>query len=163
MGAQAAKPEVKQAAAANKAGGLAMYQEIEGQLSIEPLIFDETELIARGQHYPYEEIESLEITSAPLFSTYGILTVRTKGKDIAIPFVRSKKAKLEKALKELERLRERGESGTDTPAAAEKAAPQAPPAASDPYEELKKLKELLDMDIITQEEFDAKKKQLLDL
>ncbi|MDO4744896.1 MAG: SHOCT domain-containing protein, partial [Clostridia bacterium] len=30
-------------------------------------------------------------------------------------------------------------------------------------DELKKFKELLDMDIITQEEFDAKKKQLLGL
>ncbi len=34
---------------------------------------------------------------------------------------------------------------------------------SDPYEELKKLKELLDMGIITQEEFDQKKRQLLNL
>lgn len=33
--------------------------------------------------------------------------------------------------------------------------------ASDPYEELKKLKELLDMGIVTEEEFTAKKKQLL--
>lgn len=32
-----------------------------------------------------------------------------------------------------------------------------------PYDELKKLKELLDMDIITQEEFDKKKKELLGL
>ena len=32
-----------------------------------------------------------------------------------------------------------------------------------PAEELKKFKELLDMGIITQEEFDAKKKQLLGL
>lgn len=37
------------------------------------------------------------------------------------------------------------------------------PSATDLYEELKKLKELLDMDIITQEEFDIKKKQLLAL
>ena len=35
--------------------------------------------------------------------------------------------------------------------------------ASDPYEELKKLKDLFDMGVITQEEFDAKKKQLLGL
>ena len=35
--------------------------------------------------------------------------------------------------------------------------------ATSPAEELKKMKELLDMDIITQEEFDAKKKQLLGL
>lgn len=34
---------------------------------------------------------------------------------------------------------------------------------NDPYEELKKLKELLDMNIISQEEFDAKKKALLNL
>lgn len=34
---------------------------------------------------------------------------------------------------------------------------------NDPYEEVKKAKELLDMGIITQEEFDIKKKQLLDL
>lgn len=33
----------------------------------------------------------------------------------------------------------------------------------DPYEELKKVKDLLDMGIITQEEFDAKKKELLNL
>ena len=35
--------------------------------------------------------------------------------------------------------------------------------ANSPAEELKKMKELLDMGIITQEEFDAKKKQLLGL
>lgn len=33
----------------------------------------------------------------------------------------------------------------------------------DPYEEIKKLKDLLDNDVITQEEFEIKKKQLLDL
>jgi hypothetical protein len=33
----------------------------------------------------------------------------------------------------------------------------------DPYEEMKKLKELLDLDIITQEEFAQKKKELLGL
>ena len=38
-----------------------------------------------------------------------------------------------------------------------------PQTASDPYEELKKLKELLDMNIISQEEFDEKKQQLLNL
>ena len=35
--------------------------------------------------------------------------------------------------------------------------------AASPAEELKKMKELLDMGIITQAEFDAKKKQLLGL
>lgn len=36
-------------------------------------------------------------------------------------------------------------------------------SVSNPYDELKQLKELLDMEIITQEEFDLKKKDLLDL
>lgn len=35
--------------------------------------------------------------------------------------------------------------------------------ATDPYEDLKKLKELLDMGIVTQEEFDKKKKEILGL
>ena len=33
----------------------------------------------------------------------------------------------------------------------------------DPYEEIKKLKELLDIEAITQEEYDKKKKELLNL
>lgn len=44
-----------------------------------------------------------------------------------------------------------------------KNAKNAPVVAVSPAEELKKFKELLDMGIITQEEFDAKKKQLLGL
>lgn len=138
-----------------------MYHEIEGQLSIEPIIFDDDELIARGHHYPYSEIESLEITSAQLFSPYGILTLRTQGRDIPIPFARSRKAKLELALREFEKLRSGGGEISAGAVQSERAA--APPAGMDPYEELKKLKELLDLDIITKEEFDAKKKKLLDL
>lgn len=138
-----------------------MYHEIEGNLGIESIIFDDDELIARGKHYPYSEIESLEITSAPLFSSYGILTLRTQGKDHAIPFYRSRKNKLELALRDFNKLREGGAAG-------QAAAPQnvqsaGPAAALDPYEELKKLKELLDLGIVTEEEFNTKKKQLLDL
>ena len=40
---------------------------------------------------------------------------------------------------------------------------KADTAKLDPYEEMKKLKELLDLDIITQEEFARKKKELLGL
>ena len=46
---------------------------------------------------------------------------------------------------------------------AKNASASAPAAAVSPMDELKKLKDLLDMQIITQEEFDAKKKQLLGL
>ena len=138
-----------------------MYHEIEGQLSIKPMIFDDSELIVGNQHYPYAEIESLEITSAALFSTYGILTMRTQGRDVAIPFARSRKNKLEAALREFNRMREGGE--VSPPEAGRPKQAAGPSPGSDPYEEMKKLKELLDMDIITKEEFETKKKQLLDL
>lgn len=137
-----------------------MYHEIEGHLSVEPIVFDEDELTARGHHYPYSEIESLEITSAPLFSPYGVLTLRTHGRDIPIPFYRSRKGKLELALRDFERLR-KGDTGSA--GAVQGGQTAAPAQGMDPYEELKKLKELLDLDIITKEEFDLKKKKLLDL
>lgn len=136
-----------------------MYHEIEGQLSIEAIIFDDDELIARGQHFPYSEIESLTITSAQPFSPYGILTLRTHGRDIPIPFARSRKSKLELALRDFEKLRKADAESVSAAPRSQTAAP----AAMDPYEELKKLKELLDLDIVTKEEFEAKKKQLLDL
>lgn len=138
-----------------------MYHEIEGQLNIEPIIFDEEEVIARGHHYLYSEIESMEITSAQLFSPYGILTIRTQGRDIPVPFVRSKKSKLELALREFERIRSNPDAAAPVTTQAGQAGSQA--AGMDPYEELKKLKELLDLDIVTKEEFEAKKKQLLGL
>ena len=138
-----------------------MYHEIEGQLSIEPIIFDDDELIARGHHYPYTEIESLEITSSQLFSPYGILTMRTQGRDIPIPFARSRKSKLELALREFEKQRVSNASESDVTVQSNQMIGRPP--AMDPYEELKKLKELLDLDIVTKEEFEAKKKQLLDL
>ena len=40
---------------------------------------------------------------------------------------------------------------------------QSASPAADPLDKIKKLKGLLDIGAITQEEFDAKKKQLLDL
>ena len=52
-------------------------------------------------------------------------------------------------------------SASETPAASTVVSPAAPAASA--MDELKKLKELLDMGIVTQEEFDAKKKQLLGL
>ena len=138
-----------------------MYHEIEGQLSIEPIIFDDDEMIARGHHYPYSEIESLEITSSQIFSPYGILTLRTQDRDIPIPFARSRKAKLELALRDFRKLKEGGGQGAAD--AKQNGQMNGYPAAADPYEELKKLKELLDLDIVTKEEFEAKKKKLLDL
>lgn len=144
-----------------------MYNEIEGRFNMEDLIFDEDCFIVGSRSFPYDKIEKLEITSEPLFAAYGILTMVYKGREVSIPFPRSSARKIRKALKELQRERERSarmETGQAGPAEGgpQNRTVQAGPA-SDPYEELKKLKELLDMDIITEEEFQKKKKDLLDL
>jgi hypothetical protein len=62
-----------------------------------------------------------------------------------------------------------GAAQAEQQAAAPQAAPQAVPpaapppaaAAEDPYEELKKAKELLDQGILTQAEFDVQKQKIL--
>lgn len=53
--------------------------------------------------------------------------------------------------------------GTQQPAYLGPSPAQAAPAADDPYEQLAKLGQLKDQGIVTQEEFDAKKRQLLGL
>ena len=138
-----------------------MYYEIEGRFNMENLIFDEDCFTVGSRSFPYDEIEKLEITSEPLFAAYGILTLISGGKEVSIPFPRSSGRKIRRALKELERERAKVFSSGEKNRKAGPASGQAP--LSDPYEELKKLKELLDLDIITEEEFQKKKAELLDL
>ena len=138
-----------------------MYYEIEGRFNMENLIFDEDCFTVGSRSFPYDEIEKLEITSEPLFAAYGILTLISGGKEVSIPFPRSSGRKIRRALKELERERAKVSSSGEKNHKAEPASGQA--HLSDPYEELKKLKELLDLDIITEEEFQKKKAELLDL
>lgn len=61
--------------------------------------------------------------------------------------------------KELQRKIEEHQSKSAQPVPT----PAAPTPSTSAADELKKYKELLDMDAITQEEYDAKKKQLLNL
>ncbi len=131
-----------------------MYYEIESRFNMKKIIFDEDALTVGEKTYPYEDIEKLEITSAPLFSTYGIMQADVNGKEIIIPFPRSSAERIRRAIRDMEHQKERG--GFSAEAVRQSAGP-------DPYEEVKKLKELLDMEIITPEEFEKKKKELLDL
>ena len=155
-----------------------MYYEIESHLQMKPLVFDEEKLTVGDDIYPYDEIEDLQITRATIFSTFGILTLTTKaGKKVQIPFARSDMTKLKRAMRELEHemsLREARREAADEPyqpasqsasQSTSQAAPQTArePIQYDPYEEVKKLKELLDMGIVTEEEFQKKKKDLLGL
>lgn len=133
-----------------------MYYEFESRYNMKPLIFDDEELNVGETSYPYKNISKLEVTSAPLFSSYGIMTLTdSEGKEHTIAFPRTYAAKIKRVIKEMEREKEKTLSPENTAGTGF--------VETDPYEELKKLKELLDLDIITEEEFALKKKQLLDI
>ena len=154
-----------------------MYYEIEGRFNMKTLIFDEEKLTVGDRVFPYSQIEDISLANAPLFATYGLLKIRTGGKDITVPFTRSSGEKIRRALHEMERLREAEKITSDAGSGAKTADNKAPdasgpgpaagtgagPVQTDPYEEAKKLKELLDLGIITEEEFQRKKKEILGL
>ena len=143
----------------------AMYYQIEGRMNMKTITFDEDGLTVGKNSYPIDEVEELKITNAPLFATYGILNIHlTNGKNIAAPFPRAAMDKLRRAMHDFEheqKVRRHSVSSTDEKPEVRKAGTSA--SNMDPYEELKKLKELLDMGILTEEEFQLKKKQLLGL
>lgn len=148
-----------------------MYYQIEGRMNMKTITFDEEGMTIGKQSYPIDEISQLRITNAPLFATYGILSFRSGGKDISVPFARSAIEKLRRAIHDFEHEQEarkktaaRGPVQSSASGSVQPEVRQTQPAHSmDPYEEVKKLKELLDMGILTDEEFQKKKKELLHL
>ena len=162
-----------------------MYYQIEGRLNMKTLTFDEEGLTVGKQTYPIDDIENLKITNAPLFATYGILSFHSGDRDISVAFPRSAIDKLRRAIHDFEHEQMMRKKAAEKAAAEKSAATQAaqtvrtadganeaeqpvksqgqPVRSLDPYEEVKKLKELLDMGIVTEEEFQKKKKELLNL
>jgi len=139
-----------------------MYYEIESRFNMKPIIFDDENMTVGDRVYPYASLEQIGISGTPLFAAYGILKVRTEGRDISILFPRSATEKIRRALREIERERNKKaeESGSGKEREAARKDGRVP---TDPYEEAKKLKELLDLGIITEEEFQRKKKEILGL
>jgi hypothetical protein len=170
-----------------------MYYQIEGRMNMKTLTFDEEGLTVGKQSYPIDDIENLKIASAPLFATYGILTFRSGGRDISVAFPRSAIDKLRRAMHDFEHeqmMRKKAaekaaaqvspvvkDTSTDSAQPVQDVPTQSVSACAtaaeqpvtqpvrymDPYEEVKKLKELLDMGIVTEAESQKKKKELLQL
>ena len=153
-----------------------MYYQFDSRLNMPAILFDDDRLVAGKNEYDYNDLEDIKITKAPFLSTYGIIELTTKeGKTVPIPFVKGDLHRIRTAVQELSHLlKVRGadevseepkaaEQGAEEKTAVQTAESGAGPASIDPYEEMKKLKELLDLEIVTQEEFDRKKKQLLGL
>lgn len=123
-----------------------MEYEFEGSNNMPDLFFDDTGLTVGDTEYPYSECSDIRISYDVLFAAYGVLEIIHKGKKISVPFPKKYTRQIRKVLEKVKKQKQ-----------------QPITTADDPYEQVKKLKELLDMGAITQEEFDAKKKELLHL
>ena len=126
-----------------------MFYEIEGIGTIPPMSFEDDQLVTERKTYPYDQIKDLYITNSAALSPYAILKVKYDGGVDSVPFNRHRLKVVKHAIKEWRLLQTNKE--------------KKQPTDLDPYQQIKELKELLDMDAITQEEYDKKKKELLDL
>ena len=172
-----------------------MYYQFDSRLNMPAIMFDDDRIVVAGKEYYYTDLLDVEITKAPLLSTYGIMELRTPEKPVPVPFAKADIHRLRTAVQEARHLiqtyaqrkaEEDAQNSAEAAAdrsvntdpvvpedehreSAQKTAAEAlysygkQETGMDPYEEMKKLKELLDLDIITQEEFAQKKKELLGL
>lgn len=122
-----------------------MYYEIDGIYEMPTVFFEDDRIIVGKREYEYDKISSIKITNSIAFSVYAIFKIQYEGKEISIPFNRHYLKTAKHAVEELNRLKSK-QKEIDVP-----------------YEALKQLKSLMDDGIITEEEFNAKKKQLLHL
>ena len=148
-----------------------MYYQFDSRLSMPAILFDDDRIVVAGKEYDYTRLNDIEITKAPIISAYGIMELRLDDKTVPVPFAKADLHKLRTAVQETRHLMstlKKSKVAKTVPEDGTGAGPEVAPNSNnsvklDPYEEMKKLKELLDLDIITQEEFDRKKKELLGL
>ena len=136
-----------------------MYYQFDSRLSMPAILFDDDRIVVAGKEYDYAQLNDIEITKAPFISTYGIMELRMDGKTVPVPFAKADLSRLRIAVQEtkhiissLKQSKEVSESPEGRRGPGQEPA-DTDPVKMDPYEEMKKLKELLDLDIITQEEF----------
>lgn len=134
-----------------------MYYEIDGIYELPTVFFEEDRLIVGKREYPYDKISSIKITNSVAFAVYAIFKIRYEGKEINIPFNRHHLKTARHAVDEFNHLKQKEKEAKEHPVM------EQVQTSSIPYNDLKELKELLDEGIITEEEFNAKKKQLLGL
>ncbi len=125
-----------------------MEYEIEGTLKLPRLIFDEEKLTviekSKERVYWYKSIEQIQIVYKQWFSDFGAIEMRYQGKMITIMYNKLYTKKVEKALKNMKQA--------STPSIS---------MPSDPIAYLQKCKEMLDMGLITQDDYNQKKDEVL--
>lgn len=117
---------------------------------------DENGIVYRGDRINFSEITNVILhnnTSSILIN--GVIGVTAKGRAYNLAFSYKQKADGEAALRTLrEKIGGEQQKSTEAPLSTKQ-------TSANDFEEIKKLKGLLDMGVLTQEEFDTKKKQIL--
>ena len=54
-----------------------MYYQFDSRLNMPAIMFDDDRIVVAGKEYYYTDLLDVEITKAPLLSTYGIMELRT--------------------------------------------------------------------------------------
>lgn len=129
-----------------------MEYEIEGTLKLPKLIFDEEKLtvVDRSKEtvYMYSDIDEIHVAYKQLFSDFGAIEMKYKGKPLTITYNKRYTKTVEKALKQVHQPKEISSSIS---------------MPNDPVAYLQKCKEMLELGLICQEDYDQKKKELLNL
>ncbi len=127
-----------------------MEYEIEGTLKLPRLLFDDEKLTVQEKSkervYWYSLIEEIHIVYKQWFSDFGAIEMRYQGKMITLMYNKIYTKKVEKALKNIK--------NPSTPSIS---------MPSDPIAYLQKCKEMLDMGLITEDDYNQKKKEVLNL
>ena len=63
-----------------------MYYQFDSRLNMPAIMFDDDRIVVAGKEYYYTDLLDVEITKAPLLSTYGIMELRTPEKPVPVPF-----------------------------------------------------------------------------
>lgn len=128
-----------------------MEYEIEGTLKLPRLIFDEEKLtvIEKGKErvYWYSSIEQIQIVYKQWFSDFGAIEMQYQGKMITIMYNKLYTKKVEKALKMVKRPLQSSPTSISMP--------------SDPIAYLQKCKEMLELGLITEDDYNQKKQEVL--
>ncbi len=102
-----------------------------------------------------DKIDSIAVQSGILDKIFGgqTIAIRSASGLIKFPWVQNAQEFVDTTLAEIQKYTEAAELKSQP-------APAAP--ASDDFEKIQKLKNLLDQGLLTQEEYDAKRKELLE-
>ena len=138
-----------------------MEFEIEGTLKLPTLYFDDEKLVVKERDgskkvYAYTDMSHFELSYKQMFANFATFSFQYQKKSIVIPYNKLYTKKLEHAVDQIkEKQRQPNKNSSSTFAFDD--------LPTDPFEFMKKFKEMLDLGIITQEEFDEKKKEAFQL